>query len=258
MHIRRAVDFFSFFWGWEDSWLPFVIASSAGSFLSPITILQCSWSPQERCFISSPPSPLVESFSSAGGTHVSWGSVPATPQHLPSANFSSQTNVDEQGFKNCLETFVSNSLPIHYHFSGTYDLFLTRKLCRWDVELQFREMLKVLLQKNRGCHTSRSSTTVTTPEQESNTLIPWQNRISSKVHVSAYISTYTEHTQSNSRHSSECFWKVLWEALFLVELNAVPIIQKLWNKGQKAASYILRAIKSYDLSSSFLFILRIV
>lgn len=205
MHIRRAVDFFSFFWGWEDSWLPFVIASSAGSFLSPITILQCSWSPQERCFISSPPSPPVESFSSAGGTHLSWGSVPATPQHLPSANFSSQTNVDEQGFDNCLKNFVSQFLANTLPFLWDLWLFLTRKLCRWDVELQFREILKVLLQKNRGCHSSRSSTTVTMPEQESNTLILWQNRISSKVHISAYISTYKEHMQSNTRNSSEWF-----------------------------------------------------
>lgn len=50
-----------------------------------------------------PPSPSLQPFSSAGGIHFSWGSFPAMPQHLPSANFSSWMNAGQQGFQKCLE-----------------------------------------------------------------------------------------------------------------------------------------------------------
>lgn len=46
-----------------------------------------------------PPSPPVQPFSSAGGIHVSRGSVPAMPQLLPSAHFSSWINTGQQHWK---------------------------------------------------------------------------------------------------------------------------------------------------------------
>lgn len=51
----------------------------------------------------------------------------------------------------------------------------------------------------------------------------------------AELSMYKE--QSNNTHSSESFLRVLLDASFLVELNAVSIIQNPWIKGEKATSY---------------------
>lgn len=184
---------------WEDSWLPFVTASSAGSFLSLISIQQRSWSPQESCFIFSL-FPLVWPFSS---TEDPMSSEPLFWQCTHHLQILAQNEHSKHDFEKCSEAlvsqFIANTVSLLWELWSLFVQEIVQMSCRTSA----------LKEKHRKSFSRRKAVRVTHPTQQQScpsstaTQLPTRTRLTEKEELSMYKE------QPNNAHSSESFLRVL-------------------------------------------------